>query len=191
MYCCLASISCPTVLRSRELYLTRLLCPWDFPGKNTGGGCHFLPPGIFMTQGLNPHLLLWQAGSLPLSHLRSPPSTLLHLKLLPWTSPNMYFLLVLRKTNKQTNIKESQLLSQMDFTMKTPQLVAKWRTEEYSGRNQALPSCGQDSGKHMELGVRKPGVWVLLYQDEWCGFSQVTPSVWVSGFLIKLIEMIF
>ena len=21
---------------------TRLLCPWDFPGKNTGVGCHFL-----------------------------------------------------------------------------------------------------------------------------------------------------
>ena len=20
----------------------RLLCPWDFPGKNTGMGCHFL-----------------------------------------------------------------------------------------------------------------------------------------------------
>ena len=23
-----------------------LLCPWDFAGKNTGVGCHFLPPGI-------------------------------------------------------------------------------------------------------------------------------------------------
>ena len=22
---------------------TRLLCPWDSPGKNTGVGCHFLP----------------------------------------------------------------------------------------------------------------------------------------------------
>ena len=22
----------------------RLLCPWNFPGKNTGVGCHFLPP---------------------------------------------------------------------------------------------------------------------------------------------------
>ena len=33
------------------LYPTRLLCPWDFPGKNTGVGCHFLlqslpDPGI-------------------------------------------------------------------------------------------------------------------------------------------------
>ena len=36
---------------------TRLLCPWDFPGKNTETGCHFLLQGIFPTLGLNPHLL--------------------------------------------------------------------------------------------------------------------------------------
>ena len=33
------------------------LYPWDFPGKKTGVGCHFLLQGIFLTQGLNPHLL--------------------------------------------------------------------------------------------------------------------------------------
>ena len=32
-------------------------CPWDFPGKATGVGCHFLPQGIFLTQGSNPGLL--------------------------------------------------------------------------------------------------------------------------------------
>ena len=32
----------------------------DFPGKNTGVGCHFLLQGIFPTQGLNPSLLHWQ-----------------------------------------------------------------------------------------------------------------------------------
>ena len=26
------------------------LCPWDFPGKNTGVGCHFLLQEIFLTQ---------------------------------------------------------------------------------------------------------------------------------------------
>ena len=31
-------------------------------------GCHFLLQGIFPTQGSKPHLLHWQAGSLPLSH---------------------------------------------------------------------------------------------------------------------------
>ena len=28
----------------------RLLCPWDFPGRNTRVGCHFLLQGIFPTQ---------------------------------------------------------------------------------------------------------------------------------------------
>ena len=32
---------------------TRLLCPWDFPVKSTGVGCHFLLERIFLTQGLN------------------------------------------------------------------------------------------------------------------------------------------
>ena len=36
---------------------SRLLCPWDFPGKNTGMGGHFLLQGIFPTQGSNLHLL--------------------------------------------------------------------------------------------------------------------------------------
>ena len=40
--------------------------------QNTGVGCHFLLQGIFLTQGLNPGLLHWQAGSLLLSHQRSP-----------------------------------------------------------------------------------------------------------------------
>ena len=41
----------------------------DSPGNNTGVGHHALLQGIFLTQGLNLHLLCllhWQAGSLPL-----------------------------------------------------------------------------------------------------------------------------
>ena len=39
--------------------LARVLCLWDFPGKNTGVGCLFLPSpeGIFLTQGKNLGLL--------------------------------------------------------------------------------------------------------------------------------------
>ena len=36
---------------------TRLLCPWDSPGMNTGVGCHFLLQGIFLTQESNLDLL--------------------------------------------------------------------------------------------------------------------------------------
>ena len=35
-------------------------------------GCHFLLQGIFLIQRLNPRLLCWQAGSLPLSQLGNP-----------------------------------------------------------------------------------------------------------------------
>ena len=65
--------SCLT-LQPHGLQSTRLLCPWDFPGKNTGVGCYFLLQGIFPIQRLNMHLLHWQASSLPLSHLGSPDS---------------------------------------------------------------------------------------------------------------------
>ena len=52
-----------------RLLPARLLHPWDFPGKNTGVGCHFLLQEIFPTQKSNPGL---QADSLLLRHLGSP-----------------------------------------------------------------------------------------------------------------------
>ena len=48
----------------------RLLCPWNFRGKNTGVGCHALLQRIFLTQGSDPCLLCflhWQVASLPLA----------------------------------------------------------------------------------------------------------------------------
>ena len=57
-------------LRPYGPWPTRLLCPWDSPGKNIGIDCHALLQGIFRTQGENPHLfcvLHWQVGSLPLA----------------------------------------------------------------------------------------------------------------------------
>ena len=51
------SLSCVQLLQPHKLYPARLLCPCDFPGKNTGVGCCFLLQGIFLTQGSNPGLL--------------------------------------------------------------------------------------------------------------------------------------
>ena len=36
---------------------TRPLCPWDFPGKNTGVRSHSFLQGIFPIQGSNPGFL--------------------------------------------------------------------------------------------------------------------------------------
>ena len=44
------SLSCVQLSATPWLWPARLLCPWDFPGKNTGVGCHTLLQGIFPTQ---------------------------------------------------------------------------------------------------------------------------------------------
>ena len=59
-------------LQPHRLQPTRLLFPWNSPGKNTGVGCHFLLQRIFLTQELNLHLLHWQVDSLP----HEPPEKL-------------------------------------------------------------------------------------------------------------------
>ena len=50
----------PDSFQPHGLQPARLLCPWDFPDRNTGVGCHFLLQGIFPTQGSNPGLLHWR-----------------------------------------------------------------------------------------------------------------------------------
>ena len=50
----LESVSCIQLFATAW---TRLLCPWNSPGKNTGVDCHSLRQRIFLTQGLNPGLL--------------------------------------------------------------------------------------------------------------------------------------
>ena len=58
---CPSSMSLSVCVLSRfsrvQLFATRLLCPWDFPGKNTGVGSHALFQGIFPTQGSNSQFL--------------------------------------------------------------------------------------------------------------------------------------
>ena len=61
------------------LWSTRLHCPWDSPGKNTGMDGHALLQGISLTQGSNLSLLSllhWQADSLPLEPPGKPMDVL-------------------------------------------------------------------------------------------------------------------
>ena len=60
--------SCLTFSNPMDCSPTRLLCPWDFPGKNTGVGCHCLLQRIFPTQGSNPGLLHCRQMLYRLSH---------------------------------------------------------------------------------------------------------------------------
>ena len=77
MCLCLWSVSqsCLIFLWLHGLKPDRLLCPWKFPEKNTGVGCHFLLQRIFPTQGSNLHLpclLHFRWILYPLSHRGSP-----------------------------------------------------------------------------------------------------------------------
>ena len=74
------NITCKVKLLSRArlfatpwiVACTKLLHPWDFQGKTTGVGCHFLLQGIFPTQGLNPGLSHCRQTLYHLSHQGSP-----------------------------------------------------------------------------------------------------------------------
>ena len=74
--CVLNHWAVPNSLLPHGLWPARLLCPWNFLGKNIGVGCHFLVQGIFLTQGRVCLLcfLHCQVDSLPLGYLGSPSS---------------------------------------------------------------------------------------------------------------------
>ena len=67
-------LSCSVVSNSLLPYgllRTRILYPWDSPGRNTGVGCHALHQAIFPTQESNPRLLSllhWQVDIFSPSH---------------------------------------------------------------------------------------------------------------------------
>ena len=56
--CCVSRSVVSDSLQPHGLWPTRLLCPRNSPGKNTGVGSHSLLQGTFPTQGSNPGLLL-------------------------------------------------------------------------------------------------------------------------------------
>ena len=55
-----------------KVLVTRLLCPWNSPGKNTGLGSHSFLEGIFLTQGSNSGLLHSRQILYHLSHQGNP-----------------------------------------------------------------------------------------------------------------------
>ena len=71
----------------QQLLPARLLRPWNFPGKDTGVGCHFLLQGIFPTQGSNPGLLHCRQTLYRLSHQGS---------FLPWESSSVALIIAMR-----------------------------------------------------------------------------------------------
>ena len=80
----------PNSLRLHGLQPTRLLCPWDFPGKDIGLGCHFLLQGIFPAQGSNPGLLHCRQILYWVSYKGSPLLLLGPYHFCPLSSPSLH-----------------------------------------------------------------------------------------------------
>ena len=74
------SLSHVWLLGPRGLWPTRPLCPWHFPGKQTGVDCHFLLQGI----------PIWGSSGLAFLHCRQPPALQVNSLLLstPWKTVN-------------------------------------------------------------------------------------------------------
>ena len=81
----------------------------EFSRQEYWSGLPFLSPGIFPTQGLNPHLLHWQADSLPLHYLRRVMSGVYHISFHndDWESIHFswtYMFLTFSTCSNKTNI---------------------------------------------------------------------------------------
>ena len=93
---CLVAKSCMTLLWPPWTIASRVPCPWNSPDKNTGVDSHFPLQGIFLTEGLKPHLLPWKVESLPLSQQGRPRQKVVLQELMqqnshqPWTFQDLF-----------------------------------------------------------------------------------------------------
>ena len=137
----------PDSLWPYGLQPARPFCPWDYPGENTGVGCHTLLQGIFQSLGSNPLLLFllhWQAGSL----LLVPPTSGLNSKVeggelvLPlWSDQNKQKLLFKRKNVILININKYSTASNLPSS--NNDLISVFQNQEYI-RN----TCKKSDGVH-------------------------------------------
>ena len=76
---CAQSLSRVLLSATQWTVAHQLPCPWDFPGKNTGVGCHFPPPGDLPNLGIKPESH-GQADSLPFLAPGKKPNLIPYIK---------------------------------------------------------------------------------------------------------------
>ena len=135
----------------------------DFPGKNTGVGCHALLLGIFPTQGLNPRLLHCRQILYQLSHQGSPGIHISPLFRFPSHLGHHRATLVAQMVKNPPAMQETQVWSlgqedPLEKGMATHSSILIWRipwTEE-PGRQQSMGSQSQtwlSTGHWVEFSV--------------------------------------
>ena len=142
---------------------TRLLYPWDSPGKNTGVGCHYLFQGIFLTQGSKLHLLRllhWQAGSSPLVPPGKPHKKWYKGCVLPWLvfpcDLGADFTKLTHFCSLITNRLWWRENSQRRSVMSPCEPLRRCSAEPWCTRNTSRSPCSKDISK----------LWIL-YQPRW------------------------
>ena len=110
-------VSCS--LQPRGPWPARFLCPWNYPGKNTGGGYHFLLQGIFLTQGSNPDLLHYTPIFLP-----SKP---LDIQIMEYSNDGNW---LNNKRNKLLNPQQHEFHNYVERNRPNIREYNRWRTSE-------------------------------------------------------------
>ena len=93
---CLVAQSCSTLVTPWTVAY-RALLSLRFPRQEFWNGLSFPSPGDLLNPGIDPSLLHWKAGSLPLHHLGSPASMYVHLSTLNWREPKESYLVNLER----------------------------------------------------------------------------------------------
>ena len=163
--------SCSVVsdsLRPHGLQPTRLLHPWDFPGKNTGVGCHFLLQEIFLIQGLNPGLLHCRQMLYHLSRQRSTitrEKTILDFKIIKFKILSQYMVLLV-----YLNIHNS-------FTAFHKLLLPSLRSEvKWSEFAQSCPTLCDPVDCSVPAAYQAPQSMQFFRQEYWSGVPFPSPG---------------
>ena len=145
--------SCVTLCNPR-LEPIRPLHPWNFPGKSTGVGFHFLLQGIFPTQGLNSGLPYCGHMLFLLSHQGSP--------LLPYICNHslIYYSWILNSVQLFSHVQ--LFATPRTVAYKVPPSMAFSRQEYWGGF--PFPSPGDLPDPGIEL--RPPVLWAYAFPSE-------------------------
>ena len=163
-------------LQQYGLWPASLLCPWSFPRKYTGVGCHFLLQGIFPTQGLNVHFCVSCIDKWVLYQL----SQLSHQHNILYNLKCAYLLNSLDSIFKSRDITlptKVRLVKAMVFP------VVMYRSESWTVKK----------AEHQRIDAFEVWCWRRLLRVPWTArrsnqsiLKEISPGISLEGMILKL-----
>jgi len=143
---CACSLVCDSVFPLTAA--ARLLCPWNFPGRNIGVGCHLLLQGIFLSQGLNLcllHILHWQVDSLTIGPHGKPS---LEIATIRWgggniSAPRLFTVALLVAVIPSDNCKQTIAVTMIwlkhtNIGFRTLETNLRWKNTRMDEQNETM-----------------------------------------------------